>query len=303
MVPNQSRAERTTSYAVADFPQPTGREEEWRFTPVDRLGALFHDEATGACLERGATTLPEGVTLGTASVEEWRASGAPAPGDRAAAVAAAHVAASPCSTSPPTPSSTSRVRIRLAGTAHEVVHGHAARAGRPVRPRHRRARARRHLRVQRGRLGRRRRRRAGHPGDRAGVGRRRAPPGPARPGHRPRRRGAAHRRDDRRRHRPVQHQRHLHRPRRLVRGPGRLLRRCRAAPRAPPVRRPRGAAVPLQRRVQGRAPGRHRAHRVGRRRADPRQRRGHRHLRAQPQPGAHRGRPRRLGAQPRDRDR
>ena len=37
MVPNQSRAERTTSYAVADFPQPTGREEEWRFTPVDRL--------------------------------------------------------------------------------------------------------------------------------------------------------------------------------------------------------------------------------------------------------------------------
>ena len=48
MVPNQSRAERTTSYAVADFPQPTGREEEWRFAPVDRLGALFHDEATGA---------------------------------------------------------------------------------------------------------------------------------------------------------------------------------------------------------------------------------------------------------------
>ena len=51
MVPNQSRAERTTSYAVADFPQPTGREEEWRFTPVDRLGALFRDEATGARLE------------------------------------------------------------------------------------------------------------------------------------------------------------------------------------------------------------------------------------------------------------
>ena len=51
MVPNQSRAERTTSYAVADFPQPTGREEEWRFTPVDRLGVLFRDEATGACLD------------------------------------------------------------------------------------------------------------------------------------------------------------------------------------------------------------------------------------------------------------
>ena len=89
MVPNQSRAERTTSYAVADFPLPTGREEEWRFTPVDRLGALFHDEATGAHLE-WSESLPDGVTLGTASVDEWRASGAPAPGDRAAAVAAAH---------------------------------------------------------------------------------------------------------------------------------------------------------------------------------------------------------------------
>src|SRR3954454_22337900 len=81
MVPDQSRAERTTSYAVGDFPLPTGREEEWRFTPGDRLGVLFRDEATGACLE-WTEPLPDGVTLGTASVEEWRASGAPAPGDR-----------------------------------------------------------------------------------------------------------------------------------------------------------------------------------------------------------------------------
>ena len=51
LVPDQSRAERTTSYAVADFALPTGREEEWRFTPVDRLGALFRDEATGARLD------------------------------------------------------------------------------------------------------------------------------------------------------------------------------------------------------------------------------------------------------------
>ena len=64
MVPNQSRAERTTSYAVADFPQPTGREEEWRFTPVDRLGALFHDEATGGRLDL-THDLPDGVTLST----------------------------------------------------------------------------------------------------------------------------------------------------------------------------------------------------------------------------------------------
>src|SRR5690606_13665667 len=88
MVPDTSRAERTTSYAVADFPPPTGREEEWRFTPLDRLGALLRDEATGECLE-WAETLPDGVTVSTLSVEEWRASGAPQPGDRAAAIAAA----------------------------------------------------------------------------------------------------------------------------------------------------------------------------------------------------------------------
>ena len=50
-VPDQSRAERTQSFDVADFPLPSGREEEWRFTPVGDLGALFADERTGACLD------------------------------------------------------------------------------------------------------------------------------------------------------------------------------------------------------------------------------------------------------------
>ena len=33
-VPASSRAERTASFDVADFPMPGGREEEWRFTPI-----------------------------------------------------------------------------------------------------------------------------------------------------------------------------------------------------------------------------------------------------------------------------
>ena len=57
------------------------------------------------------------------------------------------------------------------------------------------------------------------------------------------------------------------------------------------------------RRLQGRAAGRGRAHRLGRQRADPQGRRGHRDLRGEPQPGAHRRLPGRLGAQPGDRDR
>ena len=123
MVPNQSRSERTTSYAVADFPLPTGREEEWRFTPVDRLGALFHDGPTGACLQ-WSESLPDGVTLGTASVQEWRDSGAPAPGDRAAAVAAAHSGGVAVLDVPAEAELTEAVRLRLTGAQREVVHGH-----------------------------------------------------------------------------------------------------------------------------------------------------------------------------------
>ena len=43
-IPEQSRAARTTSFDVADFPVPRGREEDWRFTPVDRLTGLLADE-------------------------------------------------------------------------------------------------------------------------------------------------------------------------------------------------------------------------------------------------------------------
>ena len=46
MVPDASRAERTASFDVADFPVPHGREEAWRFAPVDRLGAFFRDSAS-----------------------------------------------------------------------------------------------------------------------------------------------------------------------------------------------------------------------------------------------------------------
>ena len=45
-IPDQSRAARARSFDVDAFGLPTGREEEWRFTPVDRLGAVFSDTAT-----------------------------------------------------------------------------------------------------------------------------------------------------------------------------------------------------------------------------------------------------------------
>lgn len=129
-VPDQSRAERTRSYAVADFPMPTGREEEWRFTPVDRLRMLLRDEPTGLCLDWDES-LPAGVRLGTMSVEDWRASGAPAPGDRAAAIAAAHSGGVAVLDIPGDAVLTEPVRITLSGNDGQLVHGHLLmRAGR-----------------------------------------------------------------------------------------------------------------------------------------------------------------------------
>ena len=46
VVPQGSRAERVTSFDLAAIPVPTGREEEWRFTPLDLLGGVLSDTST-----------------------------------------------------------------------------------------------------------------------------------------------------------------------------------------------------------------------------------------------------------------
>ncbi len=123
MVPDRSRAERAASFDVADFPVPHGREEEWRFTPVDRLGAFFRDEPTGACL-RWEESLPEGVTVTSMPVADWLALGVPAPQDRAAAVAAAHSGGVGVVDVPAEAELAEPVRIRLSGSEQDLVHGH-----------------------------------------------------------------------------------------------------------------------------------------------------------------------------------
>ncbi|MDY0909897.1 Fe-S cluster assembly protein SufD [Microbacterium sp. CFBP9034] len=44
-VPVQTRDERLRSYDPSDFDAPTGREVNWKHTPIDKLAALFVDEA------------------------------------------------------------------------------------------------------------------------------------------------------------------------------------------------------------------------------------------------------------------
>ncbi|XVX21923.1 Fe-S cluster assembly protein SufD [Actinomycetota bacterium] len=83
MVPDQSRAERKRSYAVEDFPLPHGREEDWRFTPLDRLGALLEPAPTAAGV-RLDVDAPAEVTRDRVAAES---TGVLIPADRAAVVA------------------------------------------------------------------------------------------------------------------------------------------------------------------------------------------------------------------------
>jgi Fe-S cluster assembly protein SufD len=72
---------------VADFPIPHGREEEWRFTPLNRLRGL-HDgtaAATGKVLVE--VDAPAGVTVTTAERDDPRVGRAGIPSDRVAAAA------------------------------------------------------------------------------------------------------------------------------------------------------------------------------------------------------------------------
>ncbi|MFD5848069.1 Fe-S cluster assembly protein SufD [Streptomyces chartreusis] len=76
------------SFDVADFPVPHGREEEWRFTPLERLRGLHDGTATatgdGVKVDIEA---PEGVTVETVGRDDARLGKAGIPVDRVAAQA------------------------------------------------------------------------------------------------------------------------------------------------------------------------------------------------------------------------
>jgi Fe-S cluster assembly protein SufD len=87
-IETKSRGTRLASFDLADFPQPSGREEEWRFTPVRDLADLFAGDLASEVVievESGAAH----VTAGSVGRDHPRIGMAPAPGDRVAAAARA----------------------------------------------------------------------------------------------------------------------------------------------------------------------------------------------------------------------
>ncbi|MYS46255.1 Fe-S cluster assembly protein SufD [Streptomyces sp. GMY01] len=75
------------SFDVADFPVPHGREEEWRFTPLDRLRGLHDGTASATGGVKVDVQAPEGVRVETVGRDDARLGRAGAPVDRVAAQA------------------------------------------------------------------------------------------------------------------------------------------------------------------------------------------------------------------------
>ncbi len=86
IVPASSRAQRTTSFDLADFPVPTGREEEWRFAPVDRVAPLFASDLSGPKVITTVVEAP-GVVVEIVDRDDPRLGTAGKPGDRSAVTA------------------------------------------------------------------------------------------------------------------------------------------------------------------------------------------------------------------------
>jgi Fe-S cluster assembly protein SufD len=74
------------SYNVEDFAVPTGREEEWRFTPLSRLKGLHSGAATSGSVAVHVDAAPE-VTVETVGRDDQRLGKAYVPSDRVSAQA------------------------------------------------------------------------------------------------------------------------------------------------------------------------------------------------------------------------
>ena len=119
-VPDQSRAERRRSTDPADFPLPTGREEEWRFTPMAPLTALLDAHPADGALEWDVDG-DDRVEIRRVDSGDAQALGLPAPGDRPAAIAVSQSPAATLIDIPADVELVSPVRIRRQGDGSRAL--------------------------------------------------------------------------------------------------------------------------------------------------------------------------------------
>jgi len=86
--PPKTKSQALRSFDVADFPELTGREEEWRFTPLGRLRGLARGpQERGVEPKHEYGDLPAGVTVSTVDKTDKRLGTVLTPFDRISALA------------------------------------------------------------------------------------------------------------------------------------------------------------------------------------------------------------------------
>ena len=122
-VPVQTRSERLTSFDPSDFGVPTGREVNWKLSPIDRLAPLFADEAGPEGIMRVEVSAPgavEQLRLATGDAprgEHFR------PEDLPAALAWVHEPEAPLLRIPTNVELDEPIVVRLTGTGG-LAHAH-----------------------------------------------------------------------------------------------------------------------------------------------------------------------------------
>ncbi|MCK0115921.1 Fe-S cluster assembly protein SufD [Isoptericola sp. S6320L] len=123
VVPAGSRAERVTSFDLADIPVPSGREEEWRFSPVARLQPLFAETLGADGVTVAVEAAPE-VKVETVARDDARLGKAGKPGDRTAVSAWNAVAEATVVTVPAEAVASDVTSVRIDGVSQDATAQH-----------------------------------------------------------------------------------------------------------------------------------------------------------------------------------
>lgn len=115
-----SRADRQTSFELADFPVLTGREEDWRFTPLERLGGLDlpqgdEQRLLGPAPKVDVSSL-DGVIVETVGRDDARLGRAMTPEDRTSAAAWASFSEATVITLADGIEASEPIRVEISGT-------------------------------------------------------------------------------------------------------------------------------------------------------------------------------------------
>ncbi|GGK24020.1 Fe-S cluster assembly protein SufD [Pilimelia terevasa] len=123
IIPASTKAQALRSYDVADFPELTGREEDWRFTPLRRLRGLATGDGgpLGAAPSLTYDALPAGVTVGAVDRDDPRIGSVLTPTDRISALAYGRFAKAALVSVAADAVLTAPARLRLAGAGAEGV--------------------------------------------------------------------------------------------------------------------------------------------------------------------------------------